>query len=299
MKPRLLMTALRWPVGLLLTWWAYIWRTTPMHRREVDGAAAENAPPPLPHGVSLADVQRPQDGKGKLLRRRYRVDIDDPGCGPATLMARLRQDPNQVVPGGLARFHKIHGGDGLLDVGDEFTVRMPGPWDGPVRVVEVTPTSFRFATLDGHLEAGRRRLVIENDDRSFGLGDVLELHRRTGLRVVWDAHHHACLNPDAIPEADALRAALATWPDGVVPKIHFSSPREPGSRAHADMIDAEAFRSFLRGPAAGLEFDTMLEAKTKDLALLALRDGLSGDDRVDVDAVAHPPAGELRHALEN
>jgi UV DNA damage endonuclease len=39
-------------------------------------------------------------------------------------------------------------------------------------------------------EAGRRRLVIENDDRSFGLGDVLELHRRTGLRVVWDAHHH-------------------------------------------------------------------------------------------------------------
>jgi UV DNA damage endonuclease len=148
-------------------------------------------------------------------------------------------------------------------------------------------------------EAGRRRLVIENDDRSFGLGDVLELHRRTGLRVVWDAHHHACLNPDAIPEADALRAALATWPEGVVPKIHFSSPREPGSRAHADMIDAEAFRSFLRGPAAGLEFDTMLEAKAKDLALLALRDALSGDDRVDVDAVAHPPAGELRHALEH
>jgi UV DNA damage endonuclease len=124
-------------------------------------------------------------------------------------------------------------------------------------------------------EAGRRRLVIENDDRSFGLGDVLELHRRTGLRVVWDAHHHACLNPDAIPEADALRAALATWPDGVVPKIHFSSPREPGSRAHADMIDAEAFRVFLRGPAAGLEFDTMLEAKAKDLALLALRDALA------------------------
>jgi UV DNA damage endonuclease len=124
-------------------------------------------------------------------------------------------------------------------------------------------------------EAGRRRLVIENDDRSFGLGDVLELHRRTGLRVVWDAHHHACLNPDAIPEADALRAALATWPDGVVPKIHFSSPREPGSRAHADMIDAAAFRAFLDGPAAGLEFDTMLEAKAKDLALLALRDALA------------------------
>jgi len=32
---------------------------------------------------------------------------------------------------------------------------MPGPWDGPVRVVDTTPTSFRFATLDGHLEAGQ------------------------------------------------------------------------------------------------------------------------------------------------
>jgi len=148
-------------------------------------------------------------------------------------------------------------------------------------------------------EAGRRRLVIENDDRCFGLGDVLELHRRTQLRVVWDAHHHACLNPEAIPEAEALRAALATWPDGVVPKIHFSSPREPGSRAHADMIDAEAFSAFLDGPAAGLRFDTMLEAKAKDLALLALRAALCGDHRVDVDAVAHAPAGELRHALEH
>jgi hypothetical protein len=32
---------------------------------------------------------------------------------------------------------------------------MPGPWDGPIRVVDVTPESFRLATLAGHLEAGR------------------------------------------------------------------------------------------------------------------------------------------------
>jgi hypothetical protein len=188
MKPRLLMTALRWPVGVLLTSWAYIWRTTPMHRREVEGAVAENAPPPLPHGVSLAGVQRPQDGKGKLLRRRYRVDVDDPGCGPATLMTRLRQDPNQVVPGGLARFHKVHGGDGLLAVGDEFTVRMPGPWDGPVRVVEVTPTSFRFATLDGHLEAGQ--IEWRAQEIPGGLRFEVESWSRPGDRLSDLAHHH-------------------------------------------------------------------------------------------------------------
>lgn len=38
--------------------------------------------------------------------------------------------------------------------GDEFVVRMPGPWDGPVRVVRRDESSFRLATLDGHLEAG-------------------------------------------------------------------------------------------------------------------------------------------------
>ena len=42
-----------------------------------------------------------------------------------------------------------------MRVGDEYVVRMPGPWDGPVRVVAVSPRSFRFATLAGHLEAGQ------------------------------------------------------------------------------------------------------------------------------------------------
>jgi hypothetical protein len=32
---------------------------------------------------------------------------------------------------------------------------MPGPWDGPVRVVDVRGRSFRLATLVGHLEAGQ------------------------------------------------------------------------------------------------------------------------------------------------
>ena len=147
--------------------------------------------------------------------------------------------------------------------------------------------------LEAMSEAGRRRLVIENDDRSFSLSDVLVLHERTGLPVVWDVLHHHCLDPAAIPDGEALRLALATWPDGVVPKIHFSSPKTaieerrerkgrrvvtrlvlPPLRAHADLVDPIAFEEFARGPAAGLRFDAMLEAKGKDLALLRLRDHL-------------------------
>ena len=144
-------------------------------------------------------------------------------------------------------------------------------------------------------DRARARLVIENDDRSFGLSSVLDLSERTGLRVVWDALHHRCHDPEAIPVAEALEAALGTWPAGEVPKIHYSSPRLdveekrvkkgrrverravlPPLRAHADLIDPLAFESFLR-ETAGVQrpFDVMLEAKAKDLALLRLRDQLS------------------------
>jgi UV DNA damage endonuclease len=143
-------------------------------------------------------------------------------------------------------------------------------------------------------DGARERLVIENDDRTYTLSDVLELHERTGLRVVWDILHHHCNDRDGIPDREALERALATWPAGVTPKIHYSTPKTaaeqrsrrvgrrverswvlPQLRAHADTIDPIGFEHFLRATAAGLDFDVMLEAKAKDLALLRLREQLA------------------------
>ena len=138
------------------------------------------------------------------------------------------------------------------------------------------------AGLETLSDRARARLVIENDDRTFSLADVLALHERTGLRVVWDILHHHCNDPDGIPDREALERALATWPRNVAPKIHFSSPKTameerkrrngrriertwvlPQLRAHADVIDPIAFEHFLRDTAAGLDFDVMLEAKAQ------------------------------------
>ena len=135
-------------------------------------------------------------------------------------------------------------------------------------------------------ERARARLVIENDDRTYGLVQVLDLHRRIGVPVVWDVLHHHCNDPDGIPDREALELALGTWPAGVTPKIHYSSPKTavedkdrrivlPQLRAHADLIDPIGFEHFLRETASGLDFDVMLEAKAKDLALLRLRDQLA------------------------
>jgi len=136
-------------------------------------------------------------------------------------------------------------------------------------------------------EAARARLVVENDDRTFALTDVLTLSERIARPVVWDILHHHCNDPDGIPDREALALALRTWPDGVTPKIHYSTPKTaveerggrlvlPQLRAHADTIDPIAFEHFLTETAGGLDvdFDVMLEAKAKDLALLALRSSL-------------------------
>ena len=187
-NPRLLTTALRWPAGLLITWWAYVWRITPLHRREVPGSWDADGPPPLPADVSRDGIQPPESGSGAFLRRRYRVDVVDGRLDAASVIANVREDVNRVVPGGIARFRQVAGDSGPLSVGDEFVVRMPGPWDGPVRVIELNPNSFRFATLDGHLEAGQIEWRAEDLDDG-ALRFEVESWSRPGDRLSEIAHH--------------------------------------------------------------------------------------------------------------
>jgi hypothetical protein len=132
-----------------------MWRITPLHRRELAGTMDDDGPPPVPPETSREELQGAEAGVGPLYHRRYQIRIVDPELSPEELFECVLADPNKVAPTEFARFSKVYGDDGRMVPGDEFVVRMPGPWDGPVRVVDVTPTSFRLATLDGHLEAGQ------------------------------------------------------------------------------------------------------------------------------------------------
>lgn len=157
-----------------------MWRTTPMHRREEPGSASDDAPPPLPDLVARGELQRPADGAGPLFHRTYRTRIRNPSLSAEQLLDAIRADPNDVAPTELARYLKVHGKDGEMQVGDEYVVRMPGPWDGPVRVVDVTPRSFRLATLEGHLEAGQIEFsAVDGDQLVF----LVESWARSGDRL--------------------------------------------------------------------------------------------------------------------
>jgi uncharacterized protein DUF1990 len=184
---RRLGTASRWPVGIALTSWRYMWRITPLHRTEEAGEPAADGPPQLPEGIRRDDVQHPAAGAGPLFHRVYRARIRDARLGPRELVARITADLNRVAPSEFARFHKVVGEEGSMAVGDEYVVRMPGPWDGPVRVVERTPSSFRFVTLDGHLEAGQIRFAAERADL---LEFRIESWARAGDRLSNLLYHH-------------------------------------------------------------------------------------------------------------
>jgi len=136
----------------------------------------------------------------------------------------------------------------------------------------------------------RRRLVLENDDARYSAADVLKIHAETGVPLIFDHQHFWCFNPEGLELRETVARFLATWPRRVRPKLHFSSPRtelrqlkrkdrKSGRRTlvlqppvwtgHADFCQPFEFISMMRS-LHGLQFDVMLEAKSKDLALLRL-----------------------------
>jgi hypothetical protein len=170
----------RWPVGMGLASWRYLWRTSPLHRVDQQGTA-DDVGPPVPDGQVDQRVQRLGDGVGPLFRRRYGVCIEGSSMTPEQLVATIARNPNRAAPVEVAFFRKTRGGKGPLQVGDEYMVRMPGPWDGPVRVVDRSPTSFRFATLRGHLEAGQIEFRASSEDGALRF--EVESWARSGDRL--------------------------------------------------------------------------------------------------------------------
>ncbi len=115
--------------------------------------------------------------------------------------------------------------------------------------------------------SARLRLTVENDDKPnmYGIEDLYEgVHLRIGIPLVFDIHHHLC-HPGALSQEEALTLAIKTWPPGILPVIHYSEPKSLEDkkliRAHSDFIEREI-------PSYNKDFDIMIEAKQKEVALL-------------------------------
>lgn len=223
-----LRTVLGWPAGIAVVSWRYMWRTTPLHRSEEAGSTADLPDPARPDSETRSRRQPIEAGVGPLLHRSYAVRIVHSAMSPAALIEMVAAKLNKASPE-MAVFRKTSGAEGPLRQGDEFVVRMPGPWDGPVRVVHRDATSFRLATLHGHLEAGEIefraapsgdavRFEIESWARAGDrLADLLYNRLRLAKEIQLNMWSHFCVRTAALAGGRAeggvtIRTRWVPWP---------------------------------------------------------------------------------------
>jgi len=128
----------------------------------------------------------------------------------------------------------------------------------------------RFCTNFQRLsESVKNRLTIENDDKAtmYSVKDLMYIHNRIGIPIVFDYHHHQFCTGD-MTEEEALKLAATTWPKGITQEVHYSESKalhENNSKlkpqAHSDYIKSLP-------NTYELDLDIMVEAKAKELAIL-------------------------------
>ncbi len=125
----------------------------PRRERRTARSPANVAVPDSPSDDG-ADLQHEASGVGELTHRRYRVEVPRSSFTSETLIHEIEQRMRELTPSALAAFEKSTGSSVRMAVGDEYDITMLGPWNGRVRIAEVTDSSFTLVTLDGHPEAG-------------------------------------------------------------------------------------------------------------------------------------------------
>lgn len=113
------------------------------------------------------------------------------------------------------------------------------------------------------------RLTVENDDKAsmYSVKDLMYIHERIGIPIVFDYHHHK-FNTGGLSEEEALKLAMSTWPDGIKPAVHYSESK--ALHEENDKIKPQAHSDYINAlpNLYGMDVAVMVEAKAKELAIL-------------------------------
>jgi len=115
----------------------------------------------------------------------------------------------------------------------------------------------------------KSRLTIENDDKAsmYSVRDLYDgVYKRIGIPIVFDYHHHQFCTGD-MSEQEALELALSTWPEGITPATHYSESRRDEQEDEKIRVQAHSDYVYDKIQTYGNEFDIMVEAKHKELAV--------------------------------
>ena len=115
-------------------------------------------------------------------------------------------------------------------------------------------------------ESVQTRLTVENDYNAsmYSVKDLMYIHERIGIPIVFDYHHHRFCTGD-LTEQEALELAMSTWGD-IKPVVHYSESKTledetSKPQAHSDYI-------YSKIDTYGHDLDIVVEAKAKELTVL-------------------------------
>ncbi len=113
----------------------------------------------------------------------------------------------------------------------------------------------------------KKRITLENDDKSYTPDDVIPLCKELSIPFVYDIHHHRCLQKD-ISVKKTTASAISTWDRE--PLFHLSSPKDgwhkKNPRFHSDFINYQDFPEAWKK----LDITVEIEAKAKELSVKKL-----------------------------
>ena len=117
-------------------------------------------------------------------------------------------------------------------------------------------------------ESVQTRLTVENDDKAsmYSVKDLMYIHERIGIPIVFDYHHHKFCTGD-LSEEEALKLAVSTWGD-IKPVVHYSESK--ALHENNDKLKPQAHSDYIKEipNTYGLDVDIMVEAKAKELTIL-------------------------------
>lgn len=168
-----------------------------------------------------------------------------------------------------------------LGVGPEnkIILHIGGVYEDKKRAVD------RFITNYQKLEDNvKHRLVIENDDKSYSINEVLEIGTGLNIPVVFDNLHNEANPSEPIRTEQAwIHECSSTWKtiDGVQ-KIHYSQ-QDPMKKAgsHSKSIQIKEFLDFYSKLGRD-DIDIMLEVKDKNLSAVKCTNCVSTQRNITV-----------------
>lgn len=131
-----------------------------------------------------------------------------------------------------------------------------------------------YKNLDDRI---KNRLVIENDDKSYNIDDVLDIAVKNNIPVVYDNLHNKINHLVNRTDRENILLANKTWKtyDGRQ-KVHYSQQgvdKKIGS--HSESIDLNLFKDYYK-EIKDLDIDIILEVKDKNLSAIKVNNYIYG-----------------------